>query len=156
MADRKRQLTVTMSEFYQDYRKNKNKELSQSAYKSLINDFFLIIGKKIIYENYIFRMPVSLGSIYAKAGKNKKTYYIDFQKTKEVGRPVKFLNRHTFGYYFMYYWDKGMIRFKNMNFYKFSPTKSNTSERKGVGTRVFGKHIKAKSEDPNQTGYVRV
>lgn len=156
MADKKRQLTLTLSDFYLDYRKKKNKEANRVIYKNLLNDFFSIVGKKIIYENYIFRMPVSLGSIYAKAGKNKKTHYIDFKTSKEVGKPVKFLNRHTFGYYFMYYWNKGMVQFKNMNYYKFKPTSSAASERKGVGTRVFGKHIKAKSEDPNQRGFIRV
>jgi hypothetical protein len=102
-------------------------------------------------------MPLSLGSVFIKAGKSKNTYYIDFKTSKEVGKPVKFLNRHTLGYYFMYYWDKGSIRFRNMSYYRFKGLASREAANKyNIGTRALGQHIKAKANDPTQKGFIRI
>lgn len=119
--------------------------------------FFLCASKKIIYENFTFMMPYSLGSVLVKSYKtNLKNLKVDWSKSREMGTIIKHLNLHTFGFYFMISWDKSSVRFKNNAYYIFGFTNSKYAIRQGIGKKGLSNHIKTLSKDPTKRSYIRI
>lgn len=159
----KKHFCYTLKDFHQQL-KNREKEkgkrvsevISYKAYRKLIENFFLEVSKKIIYENLIFMMPYSLGSIYVKSHKSYGDHPIDYKTTRELKRVVYFLNRHTFGQVFYIHWNKEYVRFKNNTYYTFKPTKSKSATKQGIGKTCLGQHIRALANDPMKRSYIRI
>lgn len=159
----KKHFSYTLKDFHKELKnreKKKGKRVSEvipyKVYRRFIEDFFLEVFKKIIYENHIFMMPYSLGSIYVKSRKNRGDHPIDYKTTKKLKRLVYFLNRHTFGQVFFINWNKEYVRFKNNSYYCFKPIKSQYATKQGIGTKGLGKHIRALADDPMKRSYIRI
>jgi len=160
----KKHFTFTIKEFYKEYRLDKRSAgvpckniIDYKTYKKIIEDFFVEIMKKIIYENYCFMMPYSLGSILVKSFKtNLKKALVDFKTTRAIGKVVKYINQHTFGYYFGIVWDKSYVRFKNNAYYSFSATSSAPATKLGIGKKALSDHINELSQDPTKRSYIRL
>lgn len=111
----------------------------------------------MIYENFTFMMPYSLGSILVKAYKtNLNNLRIDWSKSKEMGCIVKHLNTHTYGYYFGIMWDKSYVRFKNNAYYLFCATSSRPAAKLGIGKKGLSEHIINLSKDPEKRAFIRI
>lgn len=159
----KKHFTYTIKDFYRKFKKEERdngKEVKDiipyKKYRSLVEDFFAEVFKKIIQEQMVFMMPYSLGSIHVKAAKiNPKNLAIDFKKTKELGKTVRHLNTHTYQYYFMVKWEKGYV-LKNRTCYKFKPTASKYATKNGAGKKALSKHIRKLSEDPETRSFIRI
>lgn len=160
----KRHFSYTIKDFYKEYRNRKKEQgipcseiLPYKVYRKILEKFFLGVSKKIIYENFTFMMPYSLGSILVKSHKtNLKNLKIDWSKSKEMGRIMKHLNLHTYGFYFMISWDKSSVRFRNSAYYLFTFTNSKKAVRQGVGKSGLSNHIKTLSKDPTKRSYIRI
>ena len=160
----KKHFTYTIKDFYREYKnseKDKGKSVSQmiqyKMYRMIIEGFFLHVSKKIIYDNFSFMFPYSLGTIVVKAFKtNLKNLQVDWSKSKEVGSIVKHLNLHTYGYYFGIMWDKSYVRFKNNAYYLFCATSSRSASKLGIGKKGLSDHITALSKDPEKRSYIKI
>lgn len=161
----KKHLSYTIKDFYNEYKrtqKNKgtpvSKIISYKTYKKIVEDFFEFLQKKIIRENFIFVMPYSLGSNYIKARKTNPAYEgcIDYAMTKKVGKVVRHLNLHTFGYYYASVWDKTYVRFRNKVYYNYTSTASTHTVEKGIGRKGLSAYIIECSKDPNKKSYTRI
>lgn len=156
--------TFTIADFYKEYKSKLKKEGLRvpqmplfKTYRGIVLDFLIEMFKKVIYENFVFMMPYSLGSILVKARKtNPKEAKVDFNMTKKLGKIVKHLNTHTFGYYFYIKWDKSYVRFKNNFYYKFEPTRTPKSTALGVGKRALSHHIRKISKDSKLKSYIKI
>lgn len=127
------------------------------VYKKLIEAFFAAVFKKIIYENFTFTMPHSLGSIVVKSFKvDPWKTTIDFHNTIKYKKPIRFLNRHTFGYAFRIWWNKEYVKFRNNSYYIFRPIAGQYATKQGIGKIALGRHIKKLSEDPEKRNYIRI
>lgn len=152
----KKHYTMTIKDFYREYRKAGG-QLEYKLYRKIVEKFFLEISRKIIYENMIFMMPYSLGSVFVKSRKtNYKNARIDWGKTREQGKIVKCLNNHTYGYYFGITWDKSYVRFRNNSMYSFCATSSKKATRLGIGKKGLSQHIMKLSKDPTKRSYIRI
>lgn len=159
----KKHFTYTIKDFYEKYRKAKKKAgqtneiVPYKVYRKIIEAFFLHISKKIIYENYSFMLPYSLGTLLVKAVRtNIHKAKIDYKKSKEFRKPIKLINTHTFGYYFMIKWDKSYTGFINNTYYLFSNTSSEKAERQGVGRQGLSDYIKTLSTDKTRRSYIKI
>lgn len=163
----KKHFTYTVKDFHKRYKEfkvqegvNKNDVIPYKNYKLIIEQMFLEINKDIIYNQLIWVLPYSLGRHFIKAKKNanikKSRTAIDFHLTKKLGKVVRHMNTHTFGYYFQFYWDKTYSRFRNRAYYIFTATKSKKATRNGVGKLALSKHIRELSEDPLRRSYIRI
>jgi len=160
----KKHFSFTIKDFYKIFKDDKKASgksckniIPYKVYKGIIEDFFEAVMKLVIYDNFTFRMPYSLGIIMIKAYKtNLKKASIDYNQTKKTGKVVRFLNQHTYGYYFGFIWDKSYSRFKNHSLYKFKATKSDHATRLGIGKISLSRHIKKLSLDPKQKSYTRI
>lgn len=160
----KKHFTYTIKDFYRtykDHKKNDNISLKDiieyKKYRGIIEDFFESVSKKIIYDNFNFMMPYSLGTVGVKAFKNNlDNLKIDWSKSKEVGKIVKHLNIHTYGYYFSIVWDKSYVRFRNNTYYNFCVSSSRKAAGLGIGKKGLSEHIKKLSKDPNKRSYIKI
>jgi hypothetical protein len=158
----KHHFTYSMVDFHKLLVKQQEKSgipkddiISYKNYRILMEAVFLRLAEKIIYENYIFNMPYSLGSIMIKAGKHDPDKAkIDFIKTKQINKVVKFLNRHSFGYYFKFRWGKEYVAFRNRPYYNFKPIRGTDKNR--IGKTGLSHHIFDIAKDPNKKSYIRI
>lgn len=122
-----------------------------------MEEFFIALMKKIIYENFTFTMPHKLGQIRVKAFKyNPKSTSIDFYNTKKYNKLIKFLNRHTFGYTYRRWWEKEHVIFKNRSVYHFVGAQGEYADDRGIGKKALGAHIKHLSTTPGLRSYINM
>lgn len=161
----RRHFTFTIKDFYAEYRKEKKKTMPCKdirpfkQYKPILEDWWEAISKKIIYENFTFMMPYSLGSLHVKAYKMKnlrKRAKIDYNLTKQIGKVVRHINTHSFEHFFGVKWDKSYVRFKNNSLYKFTHTSSQKATDRGIGKRGLGQHIRDRSKDQKIKSYIKI
>ena len=160
----KNHFTYTTKDIYQRWVKQEkakgvplDKILGYKPYKKLMEDFFIAVVKKVIYENFTFTMPHKLGQIRIKAFRyNPKSLQIDFHNTKKHKMVIKFLNRHTFGYTYRRWWEKEHVGFKNKSVYHFTGAQGKYPDDRGVGKKAIGEHIKRLSETPEIRSYINL
>lgn len=159
----KKHFSYTLKDFHKAFRNREklrgvslSKVIAWVKYKRILEAFFLAVSKKIIYENFTFIMPYSLGSISVKSRKSLGEYPIDFHSSRKYGRTIYFMNRHTFGMIFFFDWNKDYVRFRNNSYYCFKPIRSKYATRQGVGKTSLGKHIKELSDDPTKRRYIQL
>lgn len=157
----KKHYTLTIKDFYLEYKKRKGDEaLDYKTYRSILEDMFCEIQRAIIYDRLMWQMPYGLGSTYIMAKKNanlkKSKKAIDFNLTKKLGKVVRHLNQHTFGVYFGFKWNKTYSRFRNKAYYTFTATTSRPATKLGIGKKGLSNHIKELSKDPNKRSYIRI
>jgi hypothetical protein len=157
----KKHYTMTIKDFYKEYSSlNKSKDrdvIPYKKYKKLIEAFFLSVSRRMIVENFNFMMPYSLGSIYVNAFKPRfEDRMVDWNTSKKVGKIVKHLNTHTFGYCFKIRWDKTYVRFTNRNYYVYKPPSSIKATKLGIGRVGLNRHIMQLSKDPTKKSFTRI
>jgi hypothetical protein len=118
---------VSLKDFYAFYEKkciDKNlKPRPYKEYAKLLRDFNNRVRDKVIYNSAIFAMPYRLGTLYIRkfevsyTEENKKTWLIDFKKTKEQGITVYFGS--PYGY--KWQWYKKTCVVKGKRYYTFKP-----------------------------------
>lgn len=142
----KKHLTYSIYDFYKLYVREQRKlgvvgkVMPYRKYRNIIEDLLQRVSIKIIKENYVFTMPYGLGCIFVKGFNYDPTVVkVDFITTKKVGRLVRFLNRHTFGFHFKFRWDKDYSNFRNRAYYVFKPIrdKAGISGKTGLSKHLF-------------------
>lgn len=160
----KKHFTYTINDFYKSYKDSKKIGgrlpeglIPYKTYRGIMEDFFEGVFKKIIYENFSFMMPYSLGTITVRAFKtNLKKLRIDWYNTIKYKKRVNYLNRHTFGYAFGIVWDKSYVSFRNNTYYLFRATSSRKCTKLGIGKKGLSKHIFELSKDPEKRSYIKI
>lgn len=151
----KKFFSVSEKDAAKDYKKKKGKQ-SESVYKKVIHMFFIEIFKKMIHENFIFMLPYSGGTVSIRSFKpkisdiKKGRKYINWQKTKEAGKKIYYLNKHSNGQLYYFKWDKSFVKFRNRKFYKFKATRSKCATVEGIGTTGLHNYIMEVSSDPTK------
>lgn len=128
-----------INDYYNHYKLNCNKH-DKNTYKNIINSFFEILSKKIIHDNFEFKLPKRLGviqlrkfkpTVKLKDGKIVKNFNpIDFKKTKDLWNRdeqakkdkilVRHLNKHTKGFIFRIKYYYTSANYKNKKIYTFT------------------------------------
>jgi hypothetical protein len=94
---------------------DKFKKIFRSLSKAII---------EFVLEGYLFKFPYNLGILRIKKRKmtlNKKMLRVNFAETKRLGKTIYHLNEHSSGYYYKFYWDRGII--SGIRKYSFTPVR---------------------------------
>ena len=135
------------SKFYRNLVKDKDSKfhVSIAVWSKVIKDFNKMVAKKIIDENFEFKIPYRLGYLRIKKtamplnirdGKlNTTGLKPDWKKTNllwekdlDARMKKKFIyhdNRHSDYYYYRWDWDRYTVQLKNQHFYMFKPSRKN-------------------------------
>lgn len=123
---------ITIVDFYDGYSKSVEKgspyDLTKEEFTGICYLFFKLASDKIIDEGKELKIP-SLGtfSVSKKMTRMSNIMYagVDFKLTNELGFQVKYTNDHTGGYKYFFRWMKVGNRLRNINKYRFIPTRRN-------------------------------
>lgn len=118
---------VSLKDFYSFYKESciaKNiKYQSYSTFSKVLKDFNTRCRDKIVYNSEVLKLPFRLGELYIKKFEvnyeedNKKSWRIDFKKSKELGQRVYF--GAPYGY--RWTWNKSKCVVRGKRHYAFKP-----------------------------------
>lgn len=87
-----------------------------------------------------FKLPYRLGSIQIVKHKPKeytgKSLRYDWKSMKELGKPVYYMNDHSGGMKYRYFWSKKDCLFTNKTKYMFVASRAN---KRNLATLIFNK-----------------
>lgn len=135
----KRPGDLTLDDYYKDFCERYPKyKLTRQQFGKLVKDYFTSIAAAIIENNLEYRFPEKMGTIKViKKKRNIRIYngkkygmpFVDWAatrkyweenpKAKEKGIVIRHMNSHTNGYYYRYYYNKKVAKFRNANLYGF-------------------------------------
>ena len=139
----------TQDDLYKYYKKTSNYDLGLKKIKfnKMIKKFNREIIKLILYKNFEFKMPYTLGSLRIRKGHGpdiqcdedgnliKRKLLVDYKRTRELWernpeakkekKIVLHLNEHTDGYVYGFYWNKTRTKIRNKESYKFKSSRTN-------------------------------
>lgn len=135
----RKQWSFTVREFYKEYKSKRSNAMPFKEYKKVFEDFFELLHKKIIYDNFEFRMPHNTGI----------TFLHKFKPGSRVMK--KYINRHTFGYIYRMRWIKpSSNKWKNYKLYGFTQVSSDKSRKLGIGKRGLHDYLVNRSKGKTQ------
>ena len=145
----KYQTDIKTKDFYNHYKKwvkennlSDKFNLSETQFRKIWKEFHISVFKSIIEENFIFKTPYLNVKIRIKKykqdiefdenGKLKnKKYPIDWQATRKMwaekpetqkeGKKIYFLNDHTDGYRYRFFFSYFLSKTKHIKWYNFKP-----------------------------------
>jgi hypothetical protein len=127
------QNVLTLKDSYLDYIKDKDEcspyYITELEYRTINEDYILLLNEEILTNASIFKMPYRLGTLQVvklqSSNNRNKKYSIDFNLTNKYGKTIYHLNEHSDGYKYMFRWSKIKSVVKNKTKYRFIPTRTN-------------------------------
>jgi hypothetical protein len=154
-------LVYTLSDIakeYVSYNEYKKDKLTLKQFILIMKEVFREISLLIIREKFRFKMPMRLGVVYIRqrsltdiTSEHKK---IDYKVYNETGEKVYHKNRHSFGDYFSWHWQKKFVRlcyFTNKKLYSFKAI--DDKKNRVLGKRGLSSWIRECSKNPNLKDY---
>jgi hypothetical protein len=118
--------------YFSKLKGNELYDVDYKIYRDIINKYFYVISKEILYGAYEMKFPHRLGSlriIKRKVDINKLTKFgIDWVETVKNHKVIYYLNSHSKNYIYRYKWIKGNMTTPNLYFYKFVSSRANKRE----------------------------
>lgn len=146
----KRNASVTTKDFYKFYKssieKNTVYDITKTQYTAILKYLNTEISKLIITENFEYSIVPNMGILCIRKYKKKlkldekgnliktklpvnymatKQLWERDPKMKEAKKLIYFINEHSDGYMFKFFWDKTNCRTTNKNFYMFKASRTN-------------------------------
>lgn len=118
---------------YKKFCKENNLEpVDYKLYKKIITTSNEILSDKILDGKRI-KLPFGLSDVFINKYKHqlkkqdgKLNLPIDWKRTKELGKKIYHLNKHTDGFIFKWFWAKGDAKFKFKDLWSFKAVRKNT------------------------------
>jgi len=142
--------SVATNDFYKYYKTNIEKDsvydISKKEYTAILKDINKEIMQLIITTNFEFQMIPNMGNLSIRKAKSKlkldkegnlikSKIPVDYGKTNALWRAdpeakkkkklVYFLNDHTEGFRFKFFWDKNNCKVTNKAYYNFRASRDN-------------------------------
>ena len=124
--------SYTAKDFYESYKQDIEPDtvydVDFDTYRAIIYDYFKLIRDQIL-DGKEFIIPYRLGSIQIIKSKPKtytsRSLRYDWKAMKELGKPVYYLNEHSDGRKYRYFWSKRDCLFVNKTKYMFIASRDN-------------------------------
>lgn len=141
--------TYSINDFYKDYVKRGGTR-SKKEFNKVCSRTLEVLKQEIIENRVHFNIPHMRGKICIRKYKHLRTHLnahrVDWNKSKQLGKIVYFLNMHTDRYYFRWKWERGPRPSMGSEiFYSFKPVRT--------ATKALASHIKKCASDPEIKDY---
>jgi hypothetical protein len=154
----KKNYNYTYKDLYLQYRRRqrakgiKPKEIiDYKKYRAAMEHFLILVCRKIVRESFIFVLPYGLGNILLRATRRTiNNAPINWAETKRIGKLVRFLCLHTFGYFYFTAWVRSHVNFNNKSVYRFHLISNAHADKKDTGRSLIPKYLKEVAEDPTK------
>lgn len=124
-----------------------SKDLKEK-YKDVVSMFFEEVSKAMIQKNYPY-FWYRVGEFFI--AKFNGSPILHSSKSRDVKRTVSFVNLHTSGWVYQFYWQKNRCVFYNRDCYEFRPYEGR--EGLNCGRYALKKHIRKLHADNKLTDY---
>jgi hypothetical protein len=121
MKWRRKTLNDAYKEYPYRYLPKHKYYVDYKLYKQICTDFNQLAFDEIIHKGKEFIIPAKLGHLQVVKIKTKGELY-NYELFHKIGKKVKQLNKHTFGFRCKYVWRKDLV--PNHFIYKFTPTRT--------------------------------
>lgn len=99
------------------------------VYSKLVREYFKYLRDEVIENGREIRIPAYLG--YLSIVKHKPKYYndrslrCDYRESEKYGKKILYLNEHTNGFKYRFYWNKHTMKVRNKTKYRLVMTREN-------------------------------
>jgi len=115
--------------YIEDIGNNELYYIDYKLYRDIVCDFYKSMAEGILTRNISFKLPFNLGSLKVRKKKialeRLGILGVDWKKTVATGKYIYYLNEHSRGYKYFFYWEKRNRIVKNLFFYRFVLTREN-------------------------------
>lgn len=134
----------TIADFYKSYKdyieQGTQYDVDYETFRKILNDYFKYIRDEIMLHSKEFKLPCRLGTLSVIKHKPKefsgKSLRWDWQSTKQLGKPVYYLNEHSNYYKYRFFWSKQNCLIKNKGKYMFIASRAN---KRNLAHLIFNK-----------------
>jgi len=117
---------------YKDYIKNFDIDspyyVTAEEYYRMCGDYYKGMVRKIMYDGVALKLPFRLGHLFIVKRKPKDlvaNLTIDWEQTKKFGKWIRYINDHTRGFRFRFFWSKKQCMVVNREMYRLVFTRGN-------------------------------
>lgn len=119
---------LTIRDVYEAYPYNEDRlspyYCAKQEFIDINKEFFLLLTLYLIETGDEYKFPGGLGTIKIRKRKARMDQqFIDFNKSRELGKVVHHANYHSNGYYARFKWYKNKITLANKKAFKFNPVR---------------------------------
>ena len=126
----------TIADYYLSYKQyiepGTQYDIDLKTFKAIVTDYFKHIRDEIMLYSKEFKLPCRLGTLQIIKHQPKtytgKSLRWDWKSTRELGKPVFYLNEHSQGYKYRFFWHKKECIIKNQAKYMFIASRANKRE----------------------------
>ena len=125
--------SYTIADFYISYKsyieENTPYDVDLKTFKSIVTDYFKYIRDEVMLQSKEVKLPYRMGTLQIVKHLPKeftgKSLRYDWKATKELGKPVYYLNDHSQGYKYRFFWSKQDCNIPNRIKYMFVASRAN-------------------------------
>lgn len=134
--------TYNLKHFYDDYREEIEEgspyDVSRETFYALCEDYFKYIADLLMEQAAVVQLPYRLGHLFIDKSRSKdfNKLAVDWKTSKELGKKVYHLNKHTDGFKYKFTWSKQRCIVKNKGLYRFKACRENVRH---LATIIKGK-----------------
>jgi hypothetical protein len=102
--------------------------VTSDEYYRMCGDYYKGLIRKIMFDGYTIKLPFRLGhlSIMKKRPRRMlRGITIDWAETKKYGKWIRYINDHTAGFRFRFFWSKKQCMVVNREMYNLRFTRGN-------------------------------
>lgn len=128
--------SYTIADYYLSYKdyieEGSIYDIPYQTFKAIVLDYFKYIRDEVMLHSKEVKLPCRLGTLQIIKHQPKeytgKSLRWDWQSTKQLGKPVYYLNDHSNNFKYRFFWSKQDCIFKNKGKYMFVASRANKRE----------------------------
>ena len=128
--------SYTIADYYLSYKdyieEGTQYDVPYQTFRAIVLDYFKYIRDEVMLHSKEIKLPCRLGTLQIVKHKpkeyNGKSLRWDWQSTKQLGKPVYYLNQHSSEFKYRFHWKKKDIVIKNRSKYMFVASRANKRE----------------------------
>ena len=128
--------SYTIADYYLSYKdyieEGTQYDVPYQTFRAIVLDYFKYIRDEVMLHSKEIKLPCRLGTLQIVKHKpkeyNGKSLRWDWQSTKQLGKPVYYLNQHSSEFKYRFFWSKQGCIFKNKGKYMFVASRANKRE----------------------------
>ena len=128
--------SYTITDYYLSYKEyieeGTQYDVSYTTFRNIVSDYFKYVRDEVMLNSKEVKLPCRMGTLQIVKHQPKeytgKSLRWDWKSTRELGKPVYYLNEHSGEYKYRFHWQKKDIILKNRSKYMFIASRTNKRE----------------------------
>ena len=136
--------SYTITDYYLSYKdyieEGTQYDVDYATFRNIVTDYFKYIRDEVMLNSKEIKLPCRLGTLQIVKHQPKeytgKSLRWDWKSTRELGKPVYYLNEHSGFFKYRFHWQKKDMVIKNRIKYMFVASREN---KRALAQLIFKK-----------------